>query len=106
MYFSFATSQINICNIDAYTVLYHVFLSWCVHTVSLVLEVILDLNSEELDRKNKEEEKSRLRVHYQTGHHYRHLGLYFLEHLKTHVECTSELCIWGQKREYSVLLPH
>lgn len=76
VYFSFATSQLSICNIDAYTVLYPVCLSGCLYTVSYVLEVILEINSEELERKN-EEEKSSLSVCYQTGHHHRYLGLYF-----------------------------
>ena len=66
---------LSICNIYPYTVLYPVFLSGCINAVSLSWEVFLETRSEELGRKNEEEEKARLRVHYQTGHHDRHLAL-------------------------------
>ena len=72
VYFSFTTSKLSMYNIDAHTVLSPMCLSGCVYTVSLFLKVILEISNEELERENKEEEKTSLRVHDQTGHHYRH----------------------------------
>lgn len=54
-------------------------LSKCINAVGLFLEVILEIRSEGLERENKKEEKNNLRVHYQSAHHCRHLGLYVSE---------------------------